>query len=53
MDLLVTIQLRFPSIDRSAVGEHITPTVIAALAAGGITTNVSVQEYDPEEDSDA
>lgn len=51
-ELLITVQLRFPSLDRHALANHITPMVTAALAAGGTLTTVSVQEIDDEEIDD-
>jgi len=48
-ELLVTIQMSFPSLDRGALAEHIAPVVMTAIAAGGGSTSVSVQEYEPEE----
>lgn len=47
-EVLVTISLRFPQLDRTAMAEHLAPLMFAALKAGGITTNVSIQSYDPD-----
>jgi hypothetical protein len=49
-ELLVTVSLRFPTLDRQALAEHLAPVMQAAVAAGGVTTNVSIQEYEPEEE---
>ena len=51
-EVLVTISLRFPQLDRAALAEHLAPLVQAAVAAGGITTNVSLQPYDPDDGDD-
>lgn len=48
-DLLVSIQMRFPTLDREAVAEHLGPVMIAAVAAGGSLTSVSIQPYDDED----
>lgn len=50
-ELLVTVQLVFPSLDRQALAEHLGPLMVASVAAGGNRTSVSVQEI--EEDDDA
>ena len=50
-DLLVNVAMRFPTLDRAALAEHLAPVVKAAIAAGGVTTNLSIQEYEPEEDN--
>jgi hypothetical protein len=51
-EILVGISMRFPQLDRAALAEHLTPVVLAALRAGGKTTNVSLQPYDPDEEPD-
>lgn len=51
-EVLVTISLRFPALDRAALGEHIGPIVTEALKAGGISTHVGLQPYDPDDDDD-
>lgn len=48
--LLVTLQLRFPMCDRAALAAVLAPVMEAAVAAGGLSTNVSVQSYEYEED---
>lgn len=48
-ELLVTIQMSFPTLDREALAEHLAPVMTAAVAAGGVGTSVSVQPYDPDE----
>lgn len=48
-ELLVSIQLRFPSLDRRALADHLTPVVREALAAGGNLTSSTVQPYDDDD----
>lgn len=47
--VLVTVQMRFPTVDRRVIAEHIAPMVTAAIAAGGEYTSISVQGYTDEE----
>lgn len=49
-EILVNVSMRFPNLDPNALGEHLTPLVAAALKAGGISTNISIQKYDPDDD---
>ena len=51
-ELLVSVSLRFPQLDRMALAEHLAPLVTEALRAGGVTTNISIQPYDPDEEID-
>lgn len=51
-ELLVNISLRLPTLDREAVSRHIGPLVEAALAVGGVSTSISIQPYDPDEESE-
>ena len=51
-ELLVSISLRFPNVGAEALTEHIAPLVQAALAAGGRSTNVSIQPFDPDEEDE-
>lgn len=47
-ELLVHISMRFPStIDQGVLGTLLMPVVRAAVDAGGLTTNLSVQSFDP------
>jgi hypothetical protein len=50
-EVLVTIQLRFPALDRQALAEHIQPLFREATTAGGNMTSFSIQ-YINEEDQD-
>lgn len=52
-EILVTVSLRFPQMDRCVLGDHLAPTIAAAIGAGGELTSVSVQNYDPDEDDEA
>lgn len=49
-ELLVTLQMRFPTLDRQALAEHLGPVMVAAVAAGGMFTSLSVQPYDDDDD---
>jgi hypothetical protein len=48
-EVLVNISMSFPALDREALAEHLAPVIRAAIAAGGVGTNVCVQPYDPAE----
>lgn len=49
-ETLVSVSLRFPTVDRAAVADLIAPIMQAAVAAGGEHVSISVQGYDPEEE---
>jgi len=49
-EVLVSISLTFPNLDRIAIGQHLKPVMDAIFDAGGITSNLSIQPYDPEDD---
>lgn len=49
-ETLVTVQINFPTVDRSAVADLTVPVMQAAVAAGGTRVSISVQGYDPEAD---
>lgn len=49
-EVMVHVSLRFPLLDPEALGAHLGPLVMAALAAGGKSTMISVQPYDPNEE---
>lgn len=51
-ELLINISLRLPTLDREATSKHLGPLMEAAIAAGGMSTHISVQPYDPDEDED-
>ena len=42
-EVLVMVSMRFPKLDSKALGAHLAPVVEAAIAAGGLTTNISVE----------
>lgn len=45
-ELLVNISMRFPGdVDPFALSSALDPVVRAAVAAGGLTTNISVQPH--------
>jgi hypothetical protein len=50
-EILVVISMRLPQVDRRALGEHLQDVMKEAVIAGGDTTSISLQPYDPEEDS--
>jgi hypothetical protein len=52
-EVLVTISMRFPPLDRVALSDHIADVVKAAIASGGLGTHVTVQGFDPDEDEEA
>lgn len=49
-ELLVTLSLRFPMLDRKALAEHIGELLVAAVSAGGLSTHVNVQTYNEDEE---
>lgn len=49
--ILVNVSLRLPQSDRRALAEHLAPTIKEAIIAGGDTVHVSLQPYDPDEES--
>jgi hypothetical protein len=49
-ELLINISLRFPQLDRIALAEHLAPLVTEALKAGGVSMNISIQPYNPDEE---
>lgn len=51
-ELLVTLQMCFPTVDRQALAAHIAPVVTAAIAAGGKHTSISVQPYEHDDDQE-
>jgi hypothetical protein len=51
-EILVNISLRLPQADRRALAEHLSPLIKEALVAGGDTVNISLQPYDPDEESE-
>jgi hypothetical protein len=50
-ELLVNISLRLPTLDREATSKHLGPLIEAAIAVGGMSTNISIQPYDPDDES--
>jgi aromatic ring-opening dioxygenase catalytic subunit (LigB family) len=51
-EILVTISLRLPQADRRALADHLAPVIKEAIIAGGDTTHISLQPYDPNEETD-
>ena len=51
-ELLVNISLRLPTLDREATSKHLGPLIEAAIAVGGMSTHISIQPYDPDEEDD-
>lgn len=51
-EILVSIQVRFPQMDRPALGDHLAALMAAAVAVGGHTTNISLQPFDPDGEDD-
>jgi hypothetical protein len=54
-EILVTIQFRLPqaeALDRRHLAEHMTPIMKEAVAAGGDKVTISLQPYNPDEESD-
>jgi hypothetical protein len=51
-ELLINISMRFPNLDREALAQHLGPLIATAVAAGGMSTNISIQPYDPDSDDD-
>lgn len=52
-ELLVYLSMRFPGyIDQHTLSELLAPVVRAAVAAGGLTTNLSVQPFDASPDAE-
>jgi hypothetical protein len=49
-ETLVTISMHFPTLDRELLAKHVADTIVAAIAAGGSLTSVSVQQFDLDED---
>lgn len=49
-EILVSISLRLPTLDREALAAHLAPLFNAAIGAGGVSTSISFQPYDPDED---
>lgn len=50
-EILVTVSFRLPQADRRALAEHLIPVMRNAIVAGGDTVHISLQPYDPDEDS--
>lgn len=51
-ELLVTLSMRFPMLDRVALAAHLGPVVEAVIAAGGNSTSLMILPWD-DEDEDA
>jgi hypothetical protein len=51
-EVLVTVQLRFPALDRRALADHLSPILVEAITAGGSLTSFSIQGYEPNEDAE-
>lgn len=44
--------MRLPQADRRALGEHLQTVMKEAVIAGGDTTSISLQPYDPNENDE-
>jgi hypothetical protein len=51
-EILLSISIRLPLADRVALSEHLATLMKEAVKIGGITTNISMQPYDPDEEPD-
>jgi hypothetical protein len=49
-EILISITLRFPQLDRVALAQHLAPVLREAIEAGGNSVTISLQPYTPEED---
>lgn len=49
-EILCTISLRLPQADRRTLADHLAPLMQEAVAVGGVTTHISFQPYDPDEE---
>lgn len=49
-EILVNISMRLPQGDRVALAEHLATVMKEAVKVGGITTHISMQPYDPDEE---
>lgn len=48
--ILITVQLRFPTVDRRVIADQVAPLVREAIAAGGELGSISVQTIDVDDD---
>lgn len=48
--ILITVQLRFPTVDRRVIADQVAPLVREAIAAGGELGSISVQTIDLDDD---
>lgn len=52
-ELLVNVSMRFPAeVDQYTLSALLAPVVRAAVAAGGLTTNLSVAPFDASPDAE-
>jgi hypothetical protein len=51
-ETLVSLQIRFPTVDRAAVADQIAPAVHKAIAAGGAHMTLSIQPYENDDEDD-
>jgi hypothetical protein len=49
-EILVTVSLRLPQADRTALADHLTPVMREAIIAGGDTVHMTLQPYTPADD---
>lgn len=49
-EILVNVSMRFPQLDRAALGAVLAPVAEAGIAAGGLSFHMTLQPYTPEED---
>jgi hypothetical protein len=45
-EVVVIIELRFPTIDRDAVARQVEPVIAAAVKAGGNMTNITIEPFE-------
>jgi hypothetical protein len=51
-EILINITFRLPQADRRILAEYLGSVIMEAIIAGGDTVHISLQPYDPDEDSD-
>lgn len=51
-EIFVSISMRLPQADRTALADHLAPVIKEAIVAGGDTVYISLQPHTPEEEGD-